>query len=305
MNTKAGYVTIIGRPNVGKSTLMNKILKERLSIITNKPQTTRKRVLGILSEENYQIIFQDTPGILEPNYLLQEKMMDHVSLAARDADVLVVIVDMQNDPDGIKTFEDEQVAQIIETSAAKKMLLLNKIDKSEPELVEKLALAIKAKGSFDRIIGLSALMDYNVDQVKDSIVEFLPEHPKFYPEDQLTDENERFFVSEIIREKILEYYRDEIPYSVEILIEEFKERKKGKDYISASVVVEKESQKPIIIGNKGSAIKELGQIARKAIDEFLGRSVFLELRVKVKPNWRSDAKQMKNFGYHIDKGEDE
>lgn len=304
MNTKAGYVTIIGRPNVGKSTLMNKILKERLSIITNKPQTTRKRILGILSEDNYQIIFQDTPGILDPNYLLQEKMMDHVSLAARDADVLVVIVDMLTDPDGLKTFEDELVMKLIENTSVKKMLLLNKIDKSEPELVEKLALSIKEKGMFDRIIGTAALIDYNVEQVKESIIEFLPEHPKFYPDDQLTDENERFFVSEIIREKILEYYRDEIPYSVEVLIEEFKERKKGKDYISASIIVEKESQKPIIIGNKGTAVKELGQIARKAIDEFLGREVFLELRVKVKPNWRSDAKQMKNFGYQIDKSED-
>lgn len=304
MNTKAGYVTIIGRPNVGKSTLMNKILKQKLSIITNKPQTTRKRVLGILSEDEYQIIFQDTPGILDPNYLLQEKMMDHVSLAANDADILIVIVDMKEDPDGLKTFEDEQVNKFIKFTEAKKILLLNKIDKSEPELVEKLALSIKDKGIFDRIIGLSALMEYNVDQVKESIVEFLPEGPKFYPDDQLTDENERFFVSEIIREKILEYYREEIPYAVEVVVEEFKERKKGKDYISASIVVEKESQKPIIIGNKGSAIKEVGQLARKAIDDFLQRSVFLELRVKIKPNWRSDAKQMKNFGYQVDKDEE-
>ena len=304
MTTKAGYVTIIGRPNVGKSTLMNKILKERLSIITNKPQTTRKKVLGILSEDNYQIIFQDTPGILDPNYLLQEKMMDHVAIAAKDADVLLVIVDMQVDPDGIKTFEDEQVSKFIEKTNAKKILLLNKIDKSEPELVEKLALSVKEKGIFDRIIGLSALMDYNVDQVKESIIEFLPEGSKLYPDDQLTDENERFFVSEIIREKILEYYRDEIPYSVEVVIEEFKERKKSKDYINASIIVEKESQKPIIIGNKGTAIKELGQIARRAIDEFLQRGVFLELRVKVKPNWRSDSKQMKTFGYQLDKDDE-
>lgn len=297
MNTKAGYVTVIGRPNAGKSTLTNALLGEKLSIITNKPQTTRKRVMGILTEEEYQIIFLDTPGILDPGYLLQSKMMDHVHVSVRDADVLLVLIDIADDPDGKKTLKDQTVINVLKDDARKKVLIINKVDLVRPEIVEELALREKKNKMFDRIIGCSAIMNFNVNQVLESILEFLPEHPKFFPDDQLTDENERFFVSEIIREKILEQYRDEVPYSVEILVDEFKERNKGKDFISASIVVEKDSQKAIIIGKKGEAIKKLGELARNGIDEFLQRPVYLELRVKVKAGWRQDEQQLKRFGY--------
>lgn len=300
MTTKAGYVTIIGKPNVGKSTLTNALLGERLSIISHKPQTTRKRVLGILSKEDFQIIFLDTPGILDPGYLLQSKMMDYVHVSIRDADVIVVMVDIKDDPDGKKTLTDKTVINVLKDENRKKILLINKIDLVKPEVVEELALREKKSRVFDRIVGCSAIMDFNVNQVLDSILEFLPEHPKFFPDDQISDESERFFVSEIIREKILELYRDEIPYSVEIIIDEFKERAKGKDFISASIVVEKETQKAIIIGKKGEAIKKLGEISRLAIDEFLQSPVFLELRVKVKAGWRQDDQQLKRFGYQGD-----
>ncbi|MBI9070641.1 MAG: GTPase Era [Melioribacteraceae bacterium] len=300
MQTKTGYVTIIGKPNVGKSTLMNALLGEKISIATSKPQTTRKRVLGILSDENHQIIFLDTPGILSPKYLLQEKMMDHVTKSVHDADVLVCMIDIKDDPHGVKTLEDETVAKLLEKSSAKKILIINKIDKVKPDEVKELALAIKEKQIFADILGVSAITHFNVDLVKDIIQSHLPEHPKYYPDDQITDETERFFVSEIVREKILEQYRDEVPYSTEVVIEEFKERKKGKDYILVSIIIEKESQKPILIGKKGEAIKNLGELARNAIDRFLGRPVYLELRVKVKGQWRSDKHMLRQFGYDIE-----
>jgi GTPase len=297
MTTKAGYVSIIGKPNVGKSTLMNSLIGGKISIVTSKPQTTRKRIIGILSEENYQVVFLDTPGILNPEYLLQERMLNYIYASAKDSDIILVMIDMGSDPNGSKTFEDEKVCEILGYEQIKKILILNKIDLSNKEQIEKLTLEITAKNIFEKIIPISAGKKFNTESVLDAIIEFLPEHPKYYPDDQLSDENERFFVSEILREKILELYHDEVPFSTEVLIEEFTERENSKHYIRASIIVERESQKPIILGAKGSAIKRLGQVARKAIEDFLQHPVYLELFVKVKEKWRSDPNMLKSFGY--------
>ncbi|MBU0475720.1 MAG: GTPase Era [Bacteroidetes bacterium] len=298
MKTKSGYVAIIGKPNVGKSTLMNSILGEKISIVTNKPQTTRKRVLGILSDEKYQIIFLDTPGILDPNYLLQKKFMEYVQNSVNNADVLVVLVDVVNDKDGRNTLEDKIVKQILDKQKKPKILILNKIDKSNEEIVNRLVEKFEKLNYFQKIIPISALLKFSVPEVVNAIVELLPIGPKYYPDDQLTDEHERFFVSEIIREKIFEIYKEEIPFSTEVLIEEFSENEGRKDFISASIVVERETQKPIIIGKKGEAIKRVGKYAREAIEVLLGRPVFLELRVKVRPKWRSDERLLNSFGYN-------
>jgi len=298
MKTKSGYVAIIGKPNVGKSTLMNSILGEKISIVTNKPQTTRKRVLGILSDENYQIIFLDTPGILDPNYLLQKKFMEFVQNSVNDADILVVLIDVINDKEGKNTLEDKIVKQILDKQKKPKILVLNKIDKSNEDVVNKLAEKFEKLNIFTKIIPISALLKFSISNVVDAIVENLPIGPKYFPDDQLTDEHERFFVSEIIREKIFEIYKEEIPFSTEVLIEEFSENEGRKDFILASIVVERETQKPIIIGKKGETIKKVGKYAREAIEELLGRPVFLELRVKVRPKWRSDERLLNSFGYN-------
>ncbi|MFA5805511.1 MAG: GTPase Era [Melioribacteraceae bacterium] len=300
MSIKSGFVSIIGKPNVGKSTLMNALVGERLSIITNKPQTTRKRILGISTAENYQIIFLDTPGILNPEYLLQERMLEYVIQSVKDSDVILVIIDVDSDPSGSKTFSDERVKAVLKESSTKKILLLNKIDLSNQPDIEKLINQYSEKGNFEKVIPISAKEGFNLETVINAIVELLPEHPKYFPEDQITDENERFFVTEIIREKVFERYREEIPYSTEVLIEEFIERENAKDYVSAVIVVEKETQKPIILGAKGEAIKKLGQSARMEIEKFLQREVYLELRVKVREKWRSNPNMLKNFGYNTE-----
>ncbi len=300
MSIKSGFVSIIGKPNVGKSTLMNALIGERLSIITNKPQTTRKRILGILTSDNYQIIFLDTPGILNPEYLLQERMLEYVFQSVKDSDVVLVIIDVDSDPSGSKTFSDERVKAVLKESNTKKILLLNKIDLSNQPDIEKLINQYSEKSNFEKVIPISAKEGFNLENVINAIVELLPEHPKYFPEDQITDENERFFVTEIIREKVFERYREEIPYSTEVLIEEFIERENAKDYVSAVIVVEKETQKPIILGAKGEAIKKLGQSARMEIEKFLQREVYLELRVKVREKWRSNPNMLKNFGYNTE-----
>lgn len=300
MDTKCGYVSIIGLPNAGKSTLLNLLLGQKLSITTSKPQTTRKKILGILSEENYQIIFQDTPGILNPEYLLQKKMLEFVQQAVKDADVLLLLVDIVSDPMGDKTFSDETVKQVLQNKSWKKVLVINKIDLSDQNAVNNLMAKCEKEFEFEKIIPVSALTGFNSESVLNTILEFLPVHPKFYPEDYISDAPEKFYVSEIIREKIFEQYKEEIPYSTEVVIEEFKEQEGRKDLIYASIIVERESQKPIIIGKKGDALKKLGQAARADIEEFLERPVFLDIRVKVKDKWRSDAKMLKYFGYQAD-----
>jgi GTP-binding protein Era len=296
--TKAGYCTIAGKPNAGKSTLLNAFLGEKLSITTSKPQTTRKRVLGIFNDNDTQIIFLDTPGILDPEYLLQEKMLEQVLLSAKDADVLLIIVDAGN-PNVVKEFyENKQILHLLKFEQPK-ILAINKIDIIDEARLNILVSEFGRKKQFDKIIPISAIGSFGVNDLLETIIEMLPEHPKFYPDDQLSDANERFFVSEIIREKIFEMYKEEIPYSTEVVIDEFKEREGRKDYISASIILERESQKPIIIGRKGAKIKELGQKSRENIEEFLQRPVYLELHVKVRPKWRSNPQMLKQFGYDI------
>ena len=302
MKTKSGFVSIIGLPNVGKSTLLNAMLRQKLSITTDKPQTTRKRIMGILSEEDYQIIFLDTPGILNPEYLLQEKMVGFIERSVSDSDIILFLLDISSDKKGSHTLKDEAVEKILSESSAKKILVINKIDLSEQSIVTNFISDMETSYNFDKIIPVSALQNFSVKELIDSIVEMLPEHPKYYPDDQLTDDPERFFVSEIIREKIFSFYKDEVPYSTEVVIDEFKEVEGRKDFISASIVVERDSQKPIIIGKGGDKIKKLGSIARKDIEDFLQRPVYLELRVKVRSKWRSNPNMLKNFGY--DTGDD-
>lgn len=297
MAIKSGYATIIGKPNVGKSTLLNALLGEKLSIATNKPQTTRKNILGILSDENSQIIFFDTPGILKPNYLLQEKMLQNIQSAVNDADVLLFIIDIEEAKAGNNFFERDEIKEYLKRKSQKKILLINKMDLLKEDIIGQYVDYFQKLKIFDKVIPTSAIMRFNVNAILDAIMEYLPEHPKYYPDDILTIEPERFVVSEIIREKVFELYSEEIPYSVETIIEDFKERPGRKDFIQAAIAVEKESQKPIIIGKGGAAIKQLGQLSREAIEAFLQRPVYLELRVIVRPKWRSDEKLLKSFGY--------
>ncbi len=297
MEIKAGFVTIVGKPNVGKSTLTNRLVGENLSIVTDKPQTTRKRVLGILDNKDYQIVFLDTPGILEPKYLLQEKLIEYVESSVKDADILVFMIAAKDLEKETKIFDKENFKKIISNKKQKKILVINKMDLSNPQTINNAITIFDQNELFEKVIPISALENFNIDTLLSAILEYLPVHPKFFPEDQLTDESEKFFVSEKIREKILEIFHDEIPYSVEVYIEQFIERERGKDYISAVIVVERDSQKPIILGKKGAAIKKLGNAARKSIEEFLMREIYLELRVKVSENWRKDNSALKSFGY--------
>jgi GTP-binding protein Era len=296
-NHKTGYVTILGLPNSGKSSLLNALLGQKLSIITAKPQTTRKRILGVLNEEDYQIIFFDTPGILSPSYLLQEKMMDEVKSSLDDADIIVLIIDVMEDPLADILLNQEFVKETVLKSRKLKLLILNKVDLITQDKVTNLINHFEAQKLFEEVIPISAAHNFNVQRVKEEIIRFLPEGPKLFPDDQITDASERYFVSELIREKILEIYRDEIPYSCEVLIVDFKESEEGINFISAEIVIERDSQKAIIIGKGGASIKKLGEAARKSIEEFLQSEVFLELRVKVRKKWRSDENLLKSFGY--------
>ena len=298
---KAGYVAILGLPNSGKSTLINALLGQKLNIVSDKPQTTRRKILGILTEKDHQIIFVDTPGLLKPNYLLQERMMEAVEISAKDADIILLIQDVNEDFKGEKLLHQEFVNEVLMNLTSPKILLLNKIDLSSQEEIFPLIEKQQSTNLFAKVIPISAKHNFNLIDVINSVVELLPENPKFFPDDELTDESERFFIAEIIREKILEQYSEEVPYSCEVLIADFKERERGKDFIEAYVVVEKESQKAIIIGKEGKAIKKLGEAARKSIEEFLQREVFLELRVKVKPKWRKDENMLNIFGYGKEK----
>lgn len=301
MKIKVGYVTILGLPNAGKSTLLNALLGQKLSITTSKPQTTRKRLIGILSDKNYQIIFLDTPGILKPAYLLQEKMMDAVVHSIKDADVILLILDVALDPGGEETLKDAFIYDLLSKSKKPKILLLNKIDLSTQEQVSELIAKVEKTKYFRNIIPISSKLAYNVHSVINEIIECLPEGSKFYPDDDISDENERFFVSEIIREKIFERYKDEIPYSCEVVIVDFKERDEGKDFIQAEIIVERDSQKGILIGKQGTALKKVGEESRASIEEFLQRPVYLDLHVKVRSKWRTDENMLKSFGYSGDK----
>lgn len=291
MKHKAGFVNIIGNPNVGKSTLMNALVGERLSIITSKAQTTRHRILGIVNTEDYQVVFSDTPGIIKPAYELQESMMDFVKTAFEDADVLIYMVET-----GEKELKNEAFFEKIKNLKVPVILLLNKIDQSSQIELENQVNYWKETLPNAEIHPISALENFNIETVMNRIVALLPVSPPFYPKDQLTDKPERFFVNETIREKILMHYKKEIPYSVEIVTEEFKEEPKI-IRIRSVIMVERDTQKGIIIGHKGSALKRVGMEARKDLEKFFGKKIFMELYVKVNKNWRSSNSQLKRFGY--------
>ncbi len=292
MTHKAGYVNIIGNPNVGKSTLMNALVGERLSIITSKAQTTRHRILGIVNDDDYQIVFSDTPGIIKPAYELQASMMDFVKSAFEDADVLVYMVEV-----GEKELKDEAFFKRITNSKVPVLLLINKIDKSNQQQLEEQVELWKNKVPNAEIFPISALEKFNTQAVFDRIIELLPVSPPYYPKDALTDKSERFFVNEIIREKILLGYDKEIPYAVEVETEEFKEEE-NIIRIKAVIMVERDTQKGIIIGHKGGALKKVGIGAREEMEKFFMKKVHLELFVKVNKDWRSSDYQLKRFGYN-------
>ena len=292
MEHKAGYVNIIGNPNVGKSTLMNALVGERLSIITSKAQTTRHRILGIVNDEQHQIVFSDTPGVINPAYKLQENMMDFVHSAFQDADILVYMVEI-----GEKSLKDEKLFERLKSTQLPLLLLLNKIDQSDQDFVKEQILYWKALLPNAEIHPISALNKFNLDLVMVRIKALLPISPPYFDKDALTDKSERFFVSETIREKILKYYKKEIPYSVEIEVEEFFDEEKILK-IRAIIFVARESQKGIIIGHKGRALKKVGTLARRDMEAFFQKKIFLDLYVKVNKDWRNDDKQLKRFGYN-------
>ena len=291
MEHKAGFVNIIGNPNVGKSTLMNVLIGEKLSIITHKAQTTRHRILGILNKDDYQIVFSDTPGIIKPAYKLQESMMNFVQSAFQDADVLIYMVEM-----GEKQLKDEALFEKIRNTKVPLLLLINKIDLSEQKEVEKQIKLWKERVPNAEILPISALNKFNMNKILERIIELLPVSPPYYDKDAITDKSERFFVSEKIREKILKYYKKEVPYSVQVEVEEF-EDEDDIIRIRAIIYVLRESQRGIIIGHKGVGIKRIGTEARRELERFFDKKIFLETVVKVKKNWRDDDRQLKSFGY--------
>ncbi len=289
---KSGFVNIIGNPNVGKSTLMNALVGERLSIITPKAQTTRHRILGIVSGDDYQVVFSDTPGILRPNYKLQESMMRSVSGAVGDADVILYVTDTVEQ-------DNERSAEIvgrIRTSGIPTIVVINKIDLTTPEALEAQVAQWHQRLPEAVIAPASAKEKFNIHGLMDLILERLPEGPAYYPEQTLTDKPLRFFASEIIREKILTAYDKEIPYSVEIVIDSYKEEP-GIDRIAATIYVTRDSQKGILIGHKGEKLKRVGTKAREDLEKFLGKKVFLQLFVKVGGDWRNDQRKLREFGY--------
>ena len=292
MEHKAGYVNIIGNPNVGKSTLMNALVGERLSIITSKAQTTRHRILGIVNDEQHQIVFSDTPGVMNPAYKLQENMMDFVHGAFQDADILLYMVET-----GEKGLKDEKLFERLKNTDLPILLLLNKIDRVEQDFVKEQIVFWKELLPNAEIHPISALNKFNLDLVMTRIKALLPVSPPYFEKDALTDKSERFFVSETIREKILKYYKKEIPYSVEIEVEEFFDEE---DIIKirAIIFVARESQKGIIIGHKGRALKKVGTLARRDLEAFFQKKIFMDLYVKVNKDWRDDDKQLKRFGYN-------
>jgi len=289
---KAGFVNIIGRPNVGKSTLMNAMIGENLSIITSKAQTTRHRILGIVNGDDFQIVYSDTPGIIKPGYKLQEYMLKFARTAISDADIVLYVTEIDE-----KWEESGETLEKLQKLKVPVILLINKIDLSDGDQVSILMKEWQDALPDANIIPISALEKFNLDKVFALILEKLPESPPFYPKDELTDKNERFFVSEIIREKILMNYKQEIPYSVEIVVESFKETEVIIN-ISCNIFVERDSQKGILIGHQGKGLKRIGTLARLDMEKFFGKKVFLETRVRVQKDWRNDPRFLKQSGYN-------
>jgi GTP-binding protein Era len=289
MSHKAGFVSIVGKPNVGKSSLMNKLVGENLSIITAKAQTTRHRIMGILNGDDFQIVYSDTPGLLEPKYELHKTMMDYVKVSLEDADVILLIVELE------EKFDEKLLAKFQKINSPI-VLLINKIDLAKGSQVHDKVEYWKNQIKAETIIPVSAKTGENLDQVLISIKKYLPEHPGFYSKDDLTDKSERFFASEIIREKIFLNYEQEIPYSTEVGIESFKEEETI-IRIRATIFVERDSQKGIVIGKAGSSLKKVGTDARKDLEKFFGKKIFLETHVKVADDWRKQKLRLKQFGY--------
>lgn len=290
MSHKAGFVSLIGKPNVGKSTLMNALVGEKLSIVTPKAQTTRHRILGIVNEPDSQIVFSDTPGVIKPVYGMQESMMNFVNGSIVDADIILFVTDIN------EKYDENDVLEKLTKTTSPIAVVINKIDKSSEELVKEKILYWEEKLKPKAIFAVSALHDHNVPAVMQFIMDNLPEHPAYYDKDVLTDRNERFFVSEIIREKVFKLYEKEIPYSTEVIITAFKDEPKI-IRISSEIIVERDSQKNIIIGKGGEMLKKVGTYARKDMEEFLQKKVFLEMFVKVIPDWRNRKNYLKSFGY--------
>ena len=294
---RAGFVNIVGHPNVGKSTLMNALLGERLAIITHKPQTTRQRMLGILNTDDLQIVFSDTPGrVVDPRYEMHRIMNRSIQIALEDADVILMMTtvgELQNDESFFDSWRlPDDVPRI---------LVINKVDTTDANSVAELAARFGQDARFHSVHTISALHKQGVEQLLEAITALIPVHPPYFPKDQLTDKPERFFVAEIIREKILELYQQEVPYSCEVLVESFKHEESRKGpliRISATIYVARKTQKAILIGKGGEAIKKLGTAARKDVETFLNSHVFLELYVKVRDNWRDDERTLRSFGYH-------
>ena len=288
---KAGYLSLIGPPNVGKSTLLNSLLNHKLSITSPRPQTTRRRIIGIMSEPKYQVVVCDTPGFLKPKYKLQETFVQQINLALTDSDVVCLIMEIQK-PD-----IDPQLLNAIKGISKPVILALNKIDQvDKPDLLPVID-DMQNQFSFTAIIPISAIKKDGIIELKKEIINWIPEHPAYYDTEFITEQPERFFVAELIREQIFLYFKHEIPYTTEVQIEEFKQRENKKDYIGATIYTEKQSQKGILIGQHGNALKEIGVRARKKIEQLLDRQVYLELRVKIKKDWRQDEQQLKRFGY--------
>lgn len=307
---RSGYVAIIGEPNVGKSTLLNTLLGQKLSIVTPKPQTTRHKIAGILTGDNYQVVFLDTPGLIKPKYSLQEVMMSFSAEAMEEADVVMFLTDAKDKGAVSSVRNSPAVAGLFKAEKKKPVfMVINKIDLIERPEVLPLIKGFSELYPFDEIIPVSALKEENLDDLKATLVKYLPEGKAFYPEDYASDRDERFFVSELIREEIFKVFKEEVPYSTTVDIEEFRESspdefepeeagvKKKKTYIRAVVYVERDSQKGILIGKKGAALKQIGQNARKQIEELIGHDVFLELFVKVEKEWRDDKGKIKRLGY--------
>jgi len=316
MNHKAGYVALVGEPNAGKSTLLNTLLGQKLSIVTPKPQTTRHKITGILTGENFQIIFLDTPGLIKPKYALQELMMTSADEAIKDADIVAFLIDARSRDvtvpfeHGIRNAELKTMNKGQETSNVEQrtkkpehgtdkplFLVLNKIDLMKRNDVLSLIQSASEIRSFKEIIPVSALTGENLDDLKKTIIKYLPEGDPLYPEDYLSDRDERFFVSELVREEIFKVFKEEVPYSTTVEIEEFRESNEKKTYIRAIIYVEKDSQKGIIIGKNGAALKRIGQSSRKQIEEMIENEVFLELFVKVRDGWRNNKKALLQLGY--------
>jgi GTP-binding protein Era len=296
---RAGYIAIVGKPNVGKSTLMNGLLDFKLSIISPRPQTTRRRVMGIMNRDSCQIIFLDTPGLIDPKYQLQKVLGTFIESSISDADVLLYMVESKPDAMESQIVIEEDVRKLERINPQKKpvVLIINKIDLYPLDTILPLIRGYSDLYPFHKLIPVSAIKKDGLEELEREMQALLPLHPPFYDPEVLTEQPERFFAAEFIREQIFLHFHEEIPYSTEVQIEEFRERDKGKDLIIAVIYVERDSQKGIIIGKKGIAIKEIGMKSRKVIEHFLNRQVFLELRVKVSKNWRKSEEQIRRFGY--------